>query len=101
MSAKKKKKVEKDVALDLGRAQSVAESDQNFNPCVSVRFRQLELAVHIVLDLTIRSTETNKFLVNDIEKTFLSRNFLKKCYEFHRIFFISRKLILRKISPLT
>jgi len=53
------KMVEKDVDLDLGSAQCVAESDQNFNPFVSVRFRQLELAVNIVLDLTIRSSETS------------------------------------------
>ena len=53
------KMVEKDVDLDLSRVQSVAESDQNFNPFVSVRFRQLELAVNIVLDLTIRSSETS------------------------------------------
>jgi len=53
------KMVEKDVDLDLGSAQCVAESDQNFNPFVSVRFRQLELPVNIVLDLTIRSSETS------------------------------------------
>ena len=55
------KMVEKDVDLDLGSTQSVAESDQNFNPFVSVRFRQLELAVNVVLDLTIRSSETSYF----------------------------------------
>ena len=55
------KMVEKDVDLDLGRAQSVAESDQNFNHFVSLRFRQLELAVNVVLDLTIRSTGTSYF----------------------------------------
>jgi len=40
--------------LDLGKAQSVAESNQNLNPSVSVRFRHLEVAVNVVLDLTIR-----------------------------------------------
>ena len=53
------KMVEKDVDLDLGSAQSVAESDQNFDPFIFVRFRQLELAVNTVLDLTIRSRETS------------------------------------------
>ena len=53
------KMVEKDVDLDLLWVLSVAESDQNFNPFVSFRFRQLELAVTIVLDLTIRSSETS------------------------------------------
>jgi len=53
------KMVEKDVDLDLGSSQCMAENDQNFNPFVSVRFRQLELPVNIVLDLTIRSSETS------------------------------------------
>ena len=55
------KMVEKDVDLDLGSAQCVAESDQNSNPCVSIRFRQLELAVNAILGLTIRSSETSYF----------------------------------------
>ena len=50
-----------DVDLDLGRLQSVAESDQNCNHFVSLRFRQLELAVNVVLDLTIRFSETSYF----------------------------------------
>jgi len=52
---------ENDVDLDLGRLESVAESDQNLNHFVSLRFRQLELAVNVVLDLTIRSSETSYF----------------------------------------
>ena len=52
---------ENDVDLDLGRLESVAESDQNLNHFVSLRFRQLELAVNVGLDLTIRSSETSYF----------------------------------------
>ena len=52
---------ENDVDLDLGSPQSVAESDQNFNQLVSLRFRQLELAINVVLDLTIRFSEASYF----------------------------------------